>query len=676
MNKIYRVVWNASTGMWSAASEQAKGRRKSRSRSAFGVGLVLAIAFGGAGLACNARASGVALGDNARAPLDSATAVGIGAEATDQGSSALGYYAKATGSTATAVGFGAEVTGDDSAAMGAFARATASNTTAAGVGAQAMNNGASAIGGWSQATGLTSSAVGYYSKATADNAVALGAYSVADRANTVSVGTTLAQRQITNVAAGTENTDAVNVSQLKTVDGKVAALADTAIQYDDSTRNSITLGGDTYNSSTRTGGTKITNVARGEADSDAVNMSQLNETKASISNLGDSITNITGDTSDTYVTQNGRGIKYARTNDAGLMPGDAFAQGQGSTALGYGATTTTAATNALALGNGASVSFANSVALGAGSRADGTTLGQEAYKVGGTANGEVNIGDRRITGLAAGATDTDAVNVAQLKAVDGKVAALADNAVQYDDSTHSSITLGGSDGTTIRNVAAGTNGTDAVNVNQLNEAVSNITNTASNASNPFVAADGNRDTDGAVASGTQATAIGANANGSGANSAALGAGSNASAANSVALGANSVAERTNSVSVGSAGNERQITNVAAGTQLTDAVNLGQLNSASSSTLNQANAYTDQKLGNVRADSNAGTASAMAMAGLPQAVIPGKGMVAIAGGTYSGQSAAALGVSALSRSGKWAYKATASTSTRGSYGVTAGAGFHW
>src|SRR3546814_5258236 len=82
----------------------------------------------------------------------------------------------------------------------------------------------------------------------------------------------------------------------------------------------------------------------------------------------------------------------------------------------------------------------------------------------------------------------------------------------------------------------------------------------------------------AEASGTGAIAIGTGPNTKASADNALALGSNAAATNqnSVALGAGSTTDRDNSVSVGSAGNERQITNVAAGTQLTDAVNVSQL----------------------------------------------------------------------------------------------------
>jgi autotransporter adhesin len=180
---------------------------------------------------------------------------------------------------------------------------------------------------------------------------------------------------------------------------------------------------------------------------------------------------------------------------------------------------------------------------------------------------------------------------------------------------------------------------------------------------------------GAQASADNTVALGQNALATGTGSVAMGNGAQASADNTVALGQNSVADRANTVSVGAAGSERQITNVAPGTQGTDAVNVNQLNQSARSTLKQANDYTDSKTEGTRRDAYAGTASALAVAGLPQAVLPGHGMVALGGGTYGGQSAVALGVSQLSENGIWAYKVSGTTSTRGQFGVSVGAGMH-
>jgi trimeric autotransporter adhesin len=76
------------------------------------------------------------------------------------------------------------------------------------------------------------------------------------------------------------------------------------------------------------------------------------------------------------------------------------------------------------------------------------------------------------------------------------------------------------------------------------------------------------------------------------------------------------------------------------------------------------------------DAYGGTASALAVAGLPQTVLPGRGMIAMAGGTYGGQSAVAIGVSQLSETGKWVYKVQGTSDSRGQFGASLGAGMHW
>jgi len=256
-----------------------------------------------------------------------------------------------------------------------------------------------------------------------------------------------------------------------------------------------------------------------------------------------------------------------------------------------------------------------------------------------------------------------------------------------------SVTLGDatSGGTVIHNVADGVDTNDAVNLGQLNAAINGaVSDITVNTANPFYSAEGDRGTEGALASGAHSVASGANAQAAGANTVAIGANSvasgnnatalgaaaNASADNSVALGQGSVADRANTVSVGAAGQERQITNVAAGVQGTDAVNVNQLQQSVSGAVGQANSYTDDQIRSARRDSYGGTASALAAAGLPQAVLPGRGMVAIAGGTYGGQSAMAIGVSQLSETGKWVYKVQGTTDSRGQFGASVGAGMHW
>ena len=88
------------------------------------------------------------------------------------------------------------------------------------------------------------------------------------------------------------------------------------------------------------------------------------------------------------------------------------------------------------------------------------------------------------------------------------------------------------------------------------------------------------------------------------------------------------------------------------------------------------AYTDRKVNTVRRDASAGTAAAMAMARLPQAVRYGAGMASVGGATFDGESAVAVGLSAMTGDGRWVFKGSASANTRGNYGVGVGSGMHF
>ena len=111
-----------------------------------------------------------------------------------------------------------------------------------------------------------------------------------------------------------------------------------------------------------------------------------------------------------------------------------------------------------------------------------------------------------------------------------------------------------------------------------------------------------------------------------------------------------------------------IANVAPGTKGTDAVNVSQLNTGLS--------QLDGKIQRYKNDANAGTAAAMAMAGLPQAYLPGKSMFAIGGSTYQGQGGYAAGLSTVSENGKWVIKGTVAGSSRGQVGGSVGVGYQW
>ncbi len=125
-----------------------------------------------------------------------------------------GVTPTATGGSDYACGDGASASGGTSAAFATQADASGANSIALGVLANSAGEFSSAVGRSANSSASASTSLGYNAAASAANAVALGANSVADQENTVSVGAAGAERRVTNVAAGTGDTDAVNVSQL------------------------------------------------------------------------------------------------------------------------------------------------------------------------------------------------------------------------------------------------------------------------------------------------------------------------------------------------------------------------------------------------------------------------------------------------------------------------------
>jgi autotransporter adhesin len=316
----------------------------------------------------------------------------------------------------------------------------------------------------------------------------------------------------------------------------------------------------------------------------------------------------------------------------------------------------------MALGAGTEAAYAGSVALGAGSKTDAavgtasTTLAGTTYNFAGTTPGStVSIGavgaERTLTNLAAGRisqTSTDAINGSQLYATNQTLQQLY-TSLQNLTNTVNNLPPGG--GTTVNNNPTYQTSTD---------------NTST-----------------ATASGSNSTAAGAGSTASGNSSTAIGAGSTATGDNSVAIGAGSVASTANSVSVGSVGHERTITNVAPGVNATDAVNLGQLNEAIETAKNWSKSYVDQRFQTVNRElnrignrANAGIASAIAMANLGQGYQPNMSTAGVGVGSYHGESSIAVGMSTISEAGRFIFKVSASTNSRGDAAFGGSANIAW
>ena len=278
----------------------------------------------------------VAVGDNAKANKDTtskaqniggATAIGTDTEAKGNGATALGYGAVADGANASALGNKANATGIATTAVGVSTQATGAYSVAVGSNAKATGFGSVSIGLASiPDTGATKNyavSVGAFSGADVENGVALGSYSKAtvnkeavgydpstQAATTetsaawkashaaVSVGDVdnNITRQITSVAAGTKDTDAVNVAQLKSLDGKVEKnKTDIATNKADIATNKTNIATNTGNIATNTGNiaTNMGNIATNTANiqTNANNIAAIN---TQLADNNDSINELRG----------------------------------------------------------------------------------------------------------------------------------------------------------------------------------------------------------------------------------------------------------------------------------------------------------------------------------------------------------------------------------------------
>ena len=427
----------------------------------------------------------------------------------------------------------------------------------------------------------------------------------------------------------------------------------------------------------------------------------------------------------------------AEGDEAVAMGLGATAVGNGSVALGSGAQALSL--NSLAFGVGAMASHANSIAMGAGSA---TTVGAQAsyngaYVGNSSSTGEMNVGGRQITGVAAGSAATDAVNVSQLQ---GGVNYAISESKAYTDTQISNVNTAitnldnrvtniegdiidiQGDITNIQGDIVDIQGDITNLTTTLNEFDNRVTNVANGADGMFqVSQEGpivkpqptgtnsSAGGNGASAGGNNALAVGNQSKASGDNSTAIGTGANASAANSTAIGQGATASHANSVALGQGSattvgaqtnykaayvgssnstgevnmGGRTLTGIAPGIAGTDAVNVNQLNAGVNHAINVANQYTDGQIGSVRSDMwqmqrdfRGATSSAMAMAGLPQAYLPGKSMLAVGFGGYQGEYGMAFGLSGITENGRYVYKAQASGNTSRDWGFSIGAGLQW
>ena len=547
--------------------------------------------------------------------------------------------------------------------------------------------------------------------------------------------------KVTDIAAGEADTDAVNVAQLKAAAAKATSKvesgndnivvtpeqnADGSTTYKVATApnlkaDSFTAGDTVVNNDgvkvgdkvalgkdglkagdvnittdgINAGNKAISNVAAGVKDTDAVNVAQLKAAAAKATSKVES----GNDNIVVTPEQNADGSTTYKVATAPNLKADSFTAGD-------------------TVVNNDGVKVGDKVALGK----DGLKAGDVNI----TADG-INAGNKAISNVAEGKKDTDAVNVGQLN----RLTAAAKTEVEAGTNIASVSSKQGANGQTVYTVnadgASVSAGSDNIVVTKGNKDANNVTDYAVDLSKAVkaditkgVAAKDAVDNKGISFAGDSGTTV-ANKLGdtvavkgdvnitttAGANGIQVGlnkdlkvdsvkAGdtvvnnSGVNVGDKVVLGKDGLkAGDVNITAEGINAGGKKVTNVAAGTvaaDSTDAVNGSQLYQANQAinqrvtnlgnyVVNMGN-QINQRIDNVESDSKAGTAAAMAVAGLPQAYLPGKSMMAVAGGVYRGESGYAVGFSSISDGGNWIIKGTATGNSRGHYGATAGVGYQW
>ena len=467
------------------------------------------LAFGTKARTTAAATDSMAFGSNAKTKAANAVAMGNSSRATGTDSFAFGNTASAAGTNAIAMGRTAQASKANAIALGGQAKALEANalaigstaeaskagTMAIGTASKASSNNSTAIGNGAEVTGENSMALGSGAKISSNNSIALGAGTEFNdplvstyaaftnemnpaEAGVVAVGNSSTPRRIVNVAGGQNNNDAATIKQLRYVNNNLA----------------MTIAGPTYTGYEANGSTY-------KAPDFSIKNSTYHTVKEAVEAAQTNFFSAKGTSTD--ANYDNKGATGTNATAAGVR---ASAAGNFGTALGADATATSE--KGTALGYNAKVTEDDGVALGSNSVAN-TAAGVAGYDVSTADNranrytdltgsvatstlGAVSVGQstsvgtetRQITNLAAGKKDTDAVNVAQLRNVNLKIAGNTNenngkNDVLLDKQT---LTVKG-DGTYVTTKANNqtidvtlTNDTKDKIDNAANKDLSNITN--------------------------------------------------------------------------------------------------------------------------------------------------------------------------------------------------------
>ncbi|WP_252606503.1 YadA-like family protein [Alcaligenes faecalis] len=503
--------------------------------------------------------------------------------------------------------------------------------------------------------------------------------------------------------------------------GNIKTVTDSAGAVQIQLADAPVFGGVTINAD---GAGKITGLTDGSAASDAVNFGQLQAmTSAAGAGFGLTAQGANGST-----VKPGDSIDL-NSADSNLVVSKDSISNDVTFALSPTLNVTSVTTGSTVM-NTSGITIAG----GAGGSIFLTNDGLKAGSVIVSSVNGINAGNHKITNVLAGSDMTDAVNFSQLKSVQQDVSNLGDRVVKYDGNTgdpKDKIILAGAPsadggktgGTKISNLSRGdisATSTEAINGSQLHDIGEQMADALGGGSkfvggslvtelnvggvvygNVNEALNGlNTDLESITLVSSQGWTVKTN----GANAAQVAPGKvvnfedgqNIKVTNDglnitiatadditvKSLTATTINADEMNIKGGPAINQngidmrdKRMTNLAAGVDDNDAVNVGQLNKATGDLNTRVN-NLGSAVNRVDNRASAGIAVALATAGLPQAYLPGKSMLSIAGGTWRGESGYAMGLSTVSDNGKWVVKGSASSSSRGDYGGSVGVGYQW
>ncbi|MDY0500349.1 YadA-like family protein [Pasteurella multocida] len=679
----------------------------------------------GFGAKSDTKAQAVSIGYNSNAKGYQAIAFGSEAKTTENAGSSIAFGTKAYTRSAGSLAFGAEAEtgfeggtvtdGAGAVALGWKAKAKKQSSMALGQDAVADHKDAVALGSGSQ----TAEAVAT-TQATV-NGFTYSGFTGTAPTSTVSVGKTGSERTITNVAAGRisqESTDAINGSQLYLALNTLGNVGNTLVANVLGGNAAITKEGDTAGSLTMTdiGGTgqstihdaiqavnntakaskttvvagdnmqvdevvaadgsrtytvatkkdvKFDSVVAGGTKIDANGLTFVDDQGTKIDNTP-SISKTGIDAGNQKVTNVQNGTVEKDSKDA-VNGGQLFAQGEGVKNIIGGDTTydpkTGTYTNTNIGGTGAST-------IDEAIKAVNTTA--KAAKT------EVVQGENIVVTSADGANGNTVYTVATAKEVTfdkTTVGSVVTDKTTNDIKGLSNTALGG-DNFAKNGRAASEEQLNATQTNLATLLGGNAQNTNGNVAMTDIGGTGKNNINDAIKASRNEVKQGKNmvvtptigANGQTIYEVAT---ADKVAFDEVKVGGITIDGATNKIS-GIAKGEVSETS-------TDAVNGSQLHELSKQIMNQSGQgynILNNRINKVDKDLRAGIAGANAAAGLPQAYIPGKSMVAVAAGTYKGQNAIALGMSRISDNGKVIIKLTGNTNSRGDFGASIGAGYQW